>query len=137
VHVYTIDPSIKSIFAWQSIDKINFNYAFSEDVLLLYKKGLQAKALVVAYKGNETFTDIRDFRAVNQVDITFSLYPTTKNELSRLLTSLDRGSQDFNKLKVDLQFQASFYEEKLRLKKVINQRKVIARLTQFVYACSQ
>ena len=54
-----------------------------------------------------------------------------------MLTQFDRGGQDFNKLKVDLEYQASFYKEKQRLKKVLNQRKVIVRLTQFVYQCVQ
>jgi hypothetical protein len=137
VHVYTIDPSIKSIFAWQSVDMVNFNYAFAEDVLLVYKKGLQAKAIVVAYKDDIAFSDIQDFRAENHVDINFTLRPTTKNELSRMLTQFDRNSQDFNKLKVDLEYQASFYKEKQRLEKVLNQRKVIARLTQFIYQCDE
>lgn len=136
VHVYTIDPSIKSIFAWQSADMVNFNYAFAEDVLLVYKKSLQAKALVVAYKNDTIFSDIQDFRAENHVEINFTLNTTTKNELSRMLKHFDRGSKDFNKLKVDLEYQASFYKEKERLKKVINQRKVITYLKQFIYQCN-
>jgi hypothetical protein len=66
VHVYTIDPSIKSIFAWKSLDKINFNFAFAEDSWLIYKKYQKAKAIVVAYRKDEVFYDLEDFIAANK-----------------------------------------------------------------------
>jgi hypothetical protein len=135
VHVYTIDPSIKSIFAWQSINKVKFNYAFAEDTWLIYKEGLQAKAIVVAYKDDQPFTDIQNFTAEKHIEVDFNLHPTTKKALSKMLRKLDRGSKDFNKLTVDLEYQAAFYKEKVRLKKVINQRNVIRRLSAFVYEC--
>jgi len=137
VHVYTIDPGIKSIFSWQSTDKVNFNYGFAEDALLIYNKGAQAKALVVAYKGDVPYFDMQDFRAEKDVEINFSLHPTTKSKLKRKLSELDNGSKRFNNIKVDLAYQASFYNEKRRLKKVMNERRVIANLAWFVYRCSK
>jgi len=135
VHVYTIDPNIQSIFAWRSIDKVDFNYRFLEDSWLKYKKGSQAKALVVAYNGNNAFYDIQDFIAKNHVDINFTPRPTTRKKLGSLLSQLDSGSRNFNKIKVDLQYQTAFYKEKKRLKKLLDERIVINKLSQFVYQC--
>lgn len=135
VHVYTIDPTINSIFAWQSIDKINFNYAYPQDNILVYKKGIQAKALVVAYKENEPYYDQQEFIVKKEIDVNFSLQATTEKNLNRLIKDFDSGSRNFNKINADLEYQAFLYAEKNRLKKLKSINKALTQFYNFVYKC--
>jgi hypothetical protein len=133
VHVYTIDPSINSIFAWQSTDKVNFNYAFAEDHIIVFKKFLKANAIAVAYQEKKPFFDLLKFTADNEVELEFNLKKTTPQELKKLLSSLDKGSKSFNKLKVDLEYQQAFYDEKERLKKLKSDNQVMRSLAEHLF----
>ncbi|MBL4650125.1 MAG: hypothetical protein JKY03_10365 [Aureispira sp.] len=62
VHVYTVDKRISSIFAFKSSDKTLFREGYNGDPYLLYLKMQQAEAVVVAYKGTETFYDKANFQ---------------------------------------------------------------------------
>jgi len=136
VNVYTIDPSIQSIFAWQSSDNIHFKYAFAEDRLLIYKANLKGKALVVAYKGVTPYYDLQHFVADDNIEIDFIAEQTTQGDLDQLLKELDGGSKRYNKIEVDLSYQAFFHQEKLRMQRVQTERMAMYRLTSFVYGCN-
>ncbi len=135
VHVYTIDPRLHSIFAWQSMDKVHFDYVYPQDDTLVYAKGIQAKALVVAYRNDIPYFDLQDFTVTNDIEINFTPDAATQKELDRMLKNLDRLTKNFNKVTVDLEYQAFFYDEKERLKKLKRTNYVMNHLYAFVYSC--
>jgi hypothetical protein len=137
VNVYTIDKRIQSIFALTSNNQVLFNQGYNADRFLLYKKLQNAISIVVAYKDSIPYYASKDFTVTPDIDIFLSPKKIDKGKLKRKLRKLDHLHKGFNKLQVDLEFQASFYKEKVRKEKLRKERKFIKTLANIVFDCNE
>src|SRR5690554_3376178 len=137
VNVYTVDKNIQSIFALTSYDKIIFNRGYDHDQFLLYKKLQTATAIVIAYKDDIAYYAEQDFKVTPEVNIVLSPIETNKKDLKVKLRKLDQGHTSFNKIQVDLQFQAVFYKERERKKKLMKEREFINSLVRIAFECEK
>jgi hypothetical protein len=135
VHVYTVDKRISSIFAFKSLDKILFREGYNGDPYLLYLKMQQAEAVVVAYKGTETFYDKANFQVTPVIRVRLNPKAITQKALNATLRKMESGYKSFNKIKVDLEYQAAFYAEELRMKQLNNDLAFIAKLRPIALPC--
>lgn len=135
VHVYTVDKRISSIFAFKSLDKKLFREGYNGDPYLLYLKMQQAEAVVVAYKGNEVFYDKANFQVTPVIRVSLNPKAITQNALNATLKKMESGYKSFNKIKVDLEYQAAFYAEELRMKQLRNDLAFVAQLRSIALPC--
>ena len=137
VNVYTVDKNIQSIFALTSYDKILFNRGYDHDQFLLYKKLQTATAIVVAYKDGIGYYAEQDFKVNSVINIVLSPIETSKKDLKVKLRKLDHGHTSFNKIQVDLEYQAVFYKERERKKKLMKEREFINSLVRIAFECEK
>lgn len=137
VNVYTIDQRIQSIFALTSDDNILFNRGYNDDPFLLFNKLQNATALVVAYKNGLPYLAIKDFKVTPVINITLSPVLVTMEHLKETLLGFDKGNLRFNKIQVDLEFQASFHKEKVRKEKLVKEREFINSLVVIAFDCNK
>jgi len=135
VHVYTVDQRISSIFAFKSLDKTVFREGYQGDPYLLYKKMQQAEAVVVAYKGKEAFYDKASFQVTPVIRVRLNPQAITKKALNTTLRKMESGYKRFNKIKIDLEYQAAFYAEELRMKQLRNDMAFVGRLKTLALPC--
>lgn len=135
VHAYTVDKNINSIFAFTSEDNILFNKGYNNDPYLLFRKMQQAQAIAIAYQGDDAFYAMKDFTVTPIINIPLQLSPINKKDLKKLLRKLDGGHKKFNKIKVDLAYQATFHKEKLRRKQLANDQQYIRSLLNIAFVC--
>jgi hypothetical protein len=135
VHVYTVDKRISSIFAFKSSDKKLFREGYNGDPYLLYLKMQQAEAVVVAYKGAETFYDKANFQVTPIIRVRLNPKAITQKALNATLKKMESGYKSFNKIKVDLEYQAAFYAEELRMKQLRNDLAFVSRLRPIALPC--
>lgn len=137
VNVYTVDKNIQSIFALTSYDKILFNRGYNHDQFLLYKKLQSATVIVVAYKDDIGYYAEQYFKVTPVINIVLSPIETNKKDLRVKLRKLDQGHTSFNKIQVDLEYQAVFYKERERKKKLMKEREFINSLVRIAFECEK
>jgi hypothetical protein len=135
VHVYTVDKRISSIFAFKSSDKKLFREGYNGDPYLLYLEMQQAEAVVVAYKGTETFYDKANFQVTPVIRVGLNPQAITQKALNARLKKMESGYKSFNKIKLDLEYQAAFYAEELRMKQLRNDLAFVSRLRPIALPC--
>ncbi|BDS09631.1 hypothetical protein [Aureispira anguillae] len=136
VHVYSIDKKINSIFAFTSKDNNRFQAGYYGDPYLLYKKMQEAQALVVAYRKGAVYYDLQTFQVAPIVRIELHPQMVSPKALKILLKKLDSGHQRFNKLQLDLTYQAIFHKEKLRRKQLKKEQDFIQKLGFIALPCT-
>lgn len=135
VHVYSVDPNISSIFAFKSTDKKLFKEGYRGDPFLLYKKMQTAQAVVVAYQGKEAFYDQTNFKVTPTIRVRLNPQPITAQALNQTLQKMESNHTKFNKIRVDLEYQAAFYAEELRRKQLRDDLAFIGRLASIALPC--
>lgn len=135
VHVYAVDERIGSIFAFKSLNKTLFREGYNNDPYLLYEKMQHAEALVVAYKGKDAFYDMAAFQVTPIIRVRLAPKAITQEDLNAILQKMESGYKRFNKVKVDLEYQAAFYAEELRMKQLRNDLAFIGRLRTLALPC--
>jgi hypothetical protein len=136
VHVYAVDKRISSIFAFKSSDRTIFREGYKDDPFLIYKKMQQVEAVVVAYKGKEAFYGKTSFLVKPVIRASLQPKAITKETLNATLKKMESGYKSFNKIKVDLEYQAAFYAEELRMKQLRNDLAFVSRLRPIALPCS-
>lgn len=137
VNVYTIDQRINSIFALTSTDNILFNRGYNEDSILLYNKFQNAISIVVAYKDSIPYYALKEFIVTPEIYVLLSPVQSTTKELKTILRKLDNLHKSFNKLQVDLEFQALFYKEKIRKENLRKEKEFINSLRKIAFNCQE
>jgi len=137
VHAYTVDKNINSIFAFTSNDNILFNKGYNNDPYLLFRKMQTAQAIAIAYKGDNAFYAMKEFQVTPIINIPLQLESIDKKALKKLLQRLDNGHKRFNKLQVDLAYQATFHKEKLRKEQLKKEQDFIHQLLSVTFVCSR
>lgn len=135
VHVYAVDKRISSIFAFKSSDKTLFREGYKDDPYLLYKKMQEAEAVVVAYKGKDAFYDKASFQVTPLIRVNLAPKAISQKALNATLRKMESGYKSFNKIKVDLEYQAAFYAEELRMKQLRNDLAFISKLRPIALPC--
>jgi hypothetical protein len=135
VHVYTVDKRISSIFAFKSSDKMLFKEGYNGDPYLLYNKMQQAEALVIAYKGKDAFYDKTSFQVTPLIRVSLNPQIISQKDLNATLKKMESGYKSFNKIKIDLEYQAAFYAEELRMKQLRNDLAFVSRLRTIALPC--
>lgn len=134
-HVYTIDERIKSIFALNSVNKVDFNYAYSQDPLLLLKKGQMIKVIGIGYKGEKPAYHLIDCQQQKIMNIDLNLQDCKARELSKVLKKISKGYQRENEIFVDLNFQKKIFEELKRKEIQYKENEIINYLKEFAFPC--
>src|SRR5690554_300487 len=137
VNVYTLDKHIQSIFALTSQNKILFNKGYNADYFLIHRKLQSATAIVVAYKEGVPYYSSKTFSYTPETNVILSPKQITKKDLKEILRGFDRGHTNYNKLKVDLEYQAMFYKEKMRKEKLREEHKFINSLVKIAFDCEE
>lgn len=135
VHVYAVDQRISSIFAFKSTDKALFREGYNGDPILIYQKMQTAEAIVVAYKGKEVFYDQTSFQVTPIIRVNLSPKAIEINAFNKKLKKMESGYKRFNKIKVDLEYQAAFYAEELRRKQLRNDLAFVSQLRSIALPC--
>ena len=135
VNVYTLDKNIQSIFALTSQNKTLFNRGYQDDQFLLYKKLQSATAIVVAYKDGVPYYATEAFSVTPVIKITLSPKQVSMGDLKEILRGLDRGHKSYNKIQIDLEYQALFYKERVRKEKLMKEREFINTLVRIAFDC--
>jgi hypothetical protein len=135
VHVYTVDKRISSIFAFKSSDRILFREGYNDDPYLLYKKMQEAEAVVVAYKGKDAFYDKATFQVTPVIRVQLTPKAISQKALNATLRKMESGYKSFNKIKIDLEYQAAFYAEELRMKQLRNDLAFVSKLRYIALPC--
>lgn len=137
-YVYTFDPRINSLFALLAgSDKTIFNRSYWDDPMLIVKKGAYLHIIGVGYKEDEIYFAKTSAYQKKVMQPELTLQNITKKELEQQLSKFDYSAKDFNKIKIDLQYQQAFYQEQLRLKKLDKENNFIYDLHKIVYSCCQ
>lgn len=135
VHVYAVDKRISSIFAFKSLDQTIFREGYKDDPYLLYLKMQQAEAVVVAYKGKDAFYDKASFQVTPVIRVRLAPKAISQKALNATLRKMESGYKSFNKIKIDLEYQAAFYAEELRMKQLRNDLAFISKLRPIALPC--
>ncbi|MBL4657930.1 MAG: hypothetical protein JKX73_08020 [Flavobacteriales bacterium] len=138
VHTYVLNPKIKSLFAMISEDNVFFGRGYDLDKWLLMELGQDADVVVVAYLGEDAFYGKQGFVPDKDVPslLTFDLKKMNKDELRKLIRK-DNWSTKENKIMLDLDYQAKFYKEQLRQKRLKDERRFMQGLFNIVYPCCE
>lgn len=136
VNVYTLDKNIQSIFALTSQNKTLFDRGYNHDQFLLYRKQQSARAIVIAYKNGVPYYASKSFSSTPEVHIDLSPKQVSEEDLKKVLRGFDRGHNGYNKLRIDLEYQALFYKEKLRRKSLKEEKEFINALARIALDCT-
>ncbi|MFL5730360.1 MAG: c-type cytochrome [Cytophagaceae bacterium] len=137
VHVYIVNPWIKSLFALISIDNVYFNYAYVEDGILLMKMGQDFNVVVVAYKDGKPYYINKFFnlKKMNKIQIKRPQVVSMSQLKIKIKGGYFNYSQE-NKIWIDLEYQAAFEREEQRQKRLLQESVFISRLKRKAFNCA-
>lgn len=135
VHVYVVDPVIKSLFALRPDGQGVFNQGYEEDWALVMRKQQAAYIVGVAYKNDSAFVVEENFilKKVNSFTISPQFIP--KPELKSFLKKFDQNRRGFNKIRLDLEYQELFYQEQIRKKQLEQEQEMMGELMVELFSC--
>ena len=135
VYSYVINPRINSIFSLLSSDKIEFNQVFSDDPNLLLWKNQEFKVIGVGYLENMIGYEIRDYKQQPEVEVNLNLENKDLLTFKGDLKKFTRRYKKENKIIVDLEYQAFFYQEQIKKEKEQKELEFINNLREKVFPC--
>jgi hypothetical protein len=136
VHTYIVNPLIKSLFAMTSSDRILFNGSYPEDHILLMYEKQNFKVVVVAYKNDQAYLSVQDFILHKENDLKiYKPQQISDKELKKELRSLNSFYKRENNILIDLEYQASFEQERRRQERLLKESEFIARLRTKAFNC--
>ncbi len=138
VHVYIVNPLIKSLFAMVSDSNTIFNRGYNEDRYLLMWKEQAAVAIVVAYKGEQPYYAVQDFMITKVIHLRLDPAPLSMSKLKDTLNLYRHYSKE-NKIMLDLEYQQFFFREQQRQLQLQKERDFMGNLhwTVFGKCCDE
>jgi hypothetical protein len=135
VYAYVINPKIKSIFSYTSSDKTNFNIVYPEDPDLLLWKNQEFDVIGIGYKDNQIGYNIEKYIQQKTVYAKLNLLNKDTKSFKEALKIYTEGYNRENKIFIDLEYQAFFYQEKQRLEKEDKEIQFINNIRKLIFPC--
>ncbi len=135
IYCYVVNPKIKSIFSYLSDNKKTFDIVYSQDPDLLLWKNQKFNVIGVGYLDNKIGYKIVEEVQKPVVNVDFELVNRDYKSFRKDLKTFTSGYERENKILVDLDYQAFFYQEQLRKKKEVEEFLFINKLRSIVFPC--
>jgi F0F1-type ATP synthase membrane subunit b/b' len=136
VHTYIVNPLIKSLYAMTSQDKVLFDGSYPEDQILLMYKKQNFNVVVVAYKQDQAFLSVQEFRLHKENDIKMKKpQQISEADLKRELRFYNGSYSNENKILADLEYQALFEKERRRQERLQKESEFILKLEAKAFSC--
>ncbi len=135
VYSYVINPRINSIFSLLSSDKVKFDKVFSDDPDLLLWKNQEFSIIGIGYKEEVIGYKIGEFSQQNEVNVNLNLENKDLSIFKRDLKQYTRRYNKENKILVDIEYQAFFYQEMKKKEKEKQEHLFIENLRSIVFPC--
>jgi hypothetical protein len=126
VYTYFIYTSLQSIYRLNSADKEHFYTGDAEVKSIPIPKEANGVVVTVAYKDGNIFMGVKEFNT-REDQITVFPSPSSQAGIRSALTPYDDYRTE-NKIEKDLEYQAYFYKERIRLEKQQKEARFLKRL---------
>jgi hypothetical protein len=139
-YTYIIMDGMKSIYRLNTQDNILF-YGGNIKEKIMNLPCAEGTLITIAYIGETPYFWEKGFFIERENNISFKkdlVYLVDEETLKNFLKRYNRGYKSENRIDVDLEFQAKFYKEQQRQKKLINEQEFIRKLNRIrCYYCLQ
>lgn len=135
IYTYFVQPSINSIYALETFDKIHFHKSVGIDSILISQIGNKINILSIGYWNDSSYFSKKSFLLDNNNDINLLLTPSSNDSIHSELKSDQRGYKRINKILVDLEYQREFYNNKKKKEDFRSNEIKMNSLLNFVDNC--
>ena len=134
VYSYIVFTSIKSLYRLNTTDNVEF-YAGNDQAkeMLMPNEGT-AILISIGYKGETPSLAIKEFELGLPIKYNLTLVPSTLDKVKEAIKTYEKYSKE-NKISIDLEFMAKFYEEEQRQKELQKESEFILRLWEVAFYC--
>lgn len=135
VHTYLWLTSITSLEKLNTTDNAHFFVGNEQNKTMLMPTKQKATVISIGYKNDIPAMAIKEFETATESKITFSLEPTTQENLEAILPSRNSNEKE-NSIILDLYFMNAFNEMRQQQKVLEQEKNFIRTLWWIVYPCS-
>ncbi len=134
VYTYVVYTSIKSLYRLNTDDNEQFYAGNDEDKEMLMPKNELGVAIAIGYKAELPSLAVKEFKTGSEPKFSLTLAASSLKEVKEAISKYEKYARE-NKMSVDLEFMAKFYQEEQRQKKLMEESEFIYRLSEIAYPC--
>lgn len=133
LYVYSVLPSVHSIYKLSSIDQEHFYVGNKEEKQMLQLIGKTAKVIAVGYKNDHLFLGEMTYNTNDNPSFTIQLARSSKNKLERWLSERQVDFSSTNQIYTDLEYSRSLQQEVQRQRELWEQQMILLELAAMAY----